>query len=399
MLRAIFDSFLDAPEWDGPLGADFARFDAQGGLLLHDHACFEVLHQAQMPAADWRQWPGDLRDPRSAAVAAFADARPLELLFHSFLQWLTDRSVNVAQVRARTGGMRIGLIGEVAAGMDPAGSHAWSRQADVLSGVSIGAPPDQWHPRGQKWGITSFSPRALEAGGFAPFIATLRAAMRGVGGVRLDHASGLARLWVLPEGAEPADGAYLSYPTVDLLRLMALESTRHNVVVIADDLVDAPPGLADILEQVGVHETRVLWSERRADRFATPRDWSRSAVAMTSSNDQPTVAHWWRGNGAQDAAQADRSALWGALVAEAVADGPPPPADQPEAVVDAALRFIARTEAPLCLIPVPDLLAQDVPPDAGGNGAYPIPMPADAVFRDEAVKRRALAVARERPRQ
>jgi 4-alpha-glucanotransferase len=381
---------------------------------LRDHCNFETLHHAQIPAGDWRQWPSDLRDPRSPAVAAFADAHSLELLFHAFLQWLTDRSVGIAQVRARTGGMRIGLIGELAIGVDPAGSHAWSRQDDVLMAVTIGAPPDQNNPQGSRWGLTSFSPRALELNGFAPFIATLRAAMRRVGGVRLDHAAGLARLWLVPDGVEPSDGAWLSYPTVDLLRLMALESTRHNTVVIADDLGSAPPGFADLLEQVGVHETNVLWSQRaRGGGFPPPRDWSRSAVAMTSSFDTPTVAGGWRGaesttrgehgvNQTDEAGrEAQRSDLWQALVSEAVADGPAPPPDQPDAVVDAALRFVARTEAPLCLIPVDDFLARD---DEQAGGACSterrrLPLAADAFFRDESVKRRALAVARERPRQ
>ena len=65
--------------------------------------------------------------------------------------------------------MRIGLIGDLAIGMDRAGSHAWARQSDLLLGLSVGAPPDIFNPRGQDWGLTGFSPRALQARGFEPF--------------------------------------------------------------------------------------------------------------------------------------------------------------------------------------------------------------------------------------
>src|ERR1043166_9736404 len=85
-------------------------------------------------------------------------------------------------------GMRIGLIADLAVGMDGSGSHAWSRQSDILVGIEVGAPPDLFNARGQNWGLTAFSPRALVAGGFAPFIATLRAGMRNAGGLRIDHA-------------------------------------------------------------------------------------------------------------------------------------------------------------------------------------------------------------------
>ena len=98
----------------------------------------------------------------------------------------------------------------------------------------------------------------------AAFIATLRSAMLNVGGIRVDHAMGLARLWLIPEGASPADGAYLNYPVDDLLRLLTLESVRHNVVVIGEDLGTVPEGFHDMLEQSGIHGMRVLWFERDA---------------------------------------------------------------------------------------------------------------------------------------
>ena len=64
--------------------------------------------------------------------------------------------------------MRIGLISDLAIGMDRAGSHAWARQSDLLMGLSIGAPPGAFDPHGQDWGLTGFSPHALVATGFRP---------------------------------------------------------------------------------------------------------------------------------------------------------------------------------------------------------------------------------------
>ena len=231
--------------------------------------------------------------PRSPPFAA---SHRDEVLFHEFLQWVADRSLAAAQARAREAGMRIGLVGDLAVGMDPTGSHAWSRQRDILLGVAIGAPPDLFNPRGQDWGLTGFSPRALEDGGFAPFIATLRAALRHAGGLRIDHAMGLSRLWLVPEGADPAEGAYLTYPLTDLLRLLALESARHNAIVVGEDLGTVPAGFRETLDQDGVHGMRVLWFERGENNsFAAPQTWDAAALAMTTTHDLPTVAGWWSG--------------------------------------------------------------------------------------------------------
>lgn len=423
-LRALFDMFLDSEEWNGSAGADFARFRADGGPLLLEHACFEALQFAMMPRREWRTWPTDLRYPRGSVVAAFAEAHADEVLFHQFLQWITDRSVAAAQRDARQASMRIGLIGDLAVGMDPAGSHAWSRQSDVLLGLTIGAPPDLLNPTGQNWGLTGFSPRALERTGFAPFIATLRATMRHMGGIRVDHAMGLTRLWLVPEGASPDEGAYLTYPATDLLRLLALESVRHNVVVIGEDLGTVPEGFQDMLEQGGIHGMRVLWFERDAQSsFRPPRGWGNSAVAMTSTHDLPTVAGWWKGTDidvrhrhgrlgagvdpeqSKQEREIDRPKLWRAFTQEHVTEGATPPPDNPDPVVDAAVRFVAKTEVPLSLIPLEDLLGQEQQPNLPGTVTeYPnwrmrFSVDAAALLEQEPAARRIDAVATERPRQ
>jgi 4-alpha-glucanotransferase len=281
LLRSLFGQFFAGTDIDPSLRADFALFCADGGQLLADHAIFEGLQAERVrhdpSLGDWREWPSDLQDPRSPAVAAFAEANRREVLFHEFLQWIADRSLAQAQARAHAAGMRIGLVADLAVGMDPTGSHAWSRPQDILRGLAIGAPPDLFNRRGQQWGITSFSPAALRARGFEAFLATVRAALRNAGGIRIDHAMGLQRLWLVPDGASPADGAYLRYPLTDLLRLLALESHRHRAVVVGEDLGTVPEGFRPALDAHGIYGMRVLWFEREEQEFRPPGKWDRPA--------------------------------------------------------------------------------------------------------------------------
>jgi 4-alpha-glucanotransferase len=426
LLRRLFDD-LPLAEPSGsvnPLAADFAKFRGAGGDLLEQHARFEALHAARLGidrnAWSWRDWPVEWRDPCGPAVRKFAAEHAREITFHVFLQWVADGSMAGAQAHARRVGMRIGLIADLAVGMDSGGSHAWSRQPDLLVGLNIGAPPDRFNPLGQNWGLTAFSPHALVGGGFEPFLATLRAAMRHAGGVRIDHAMGLARLWLIPDGATPTQGAYLAYPLTELLRLIKLESRCHKAIVIGEDLGTVPEGFRVRLDAAGIAGIRVLWFERDEEKFFAPASWPSTAVAMTTTHDLPTVAGWWRGididmrqrldllgPGGDAKAQRrqreiDRQQLWDAFrAADAAPDAAPIP-DDPGPAVDAAVNFIAATPSPLVLLPLEDALGLAEQPNLPGtvdehpNWRRRYRPAAGEIFDDPATASRARSLRRRR---
>lgn len=385
LLQCLFDDFAERDLAGGTaLAADFERFVHEGSGPLQAHAAFEAKHT------------GSQR-------------------YHLFLQWLTQRSFAAAQKAARQAGMRIGLISDLAIGMDPGGSHAWAHPEDLLPGLSIGAPPDAFNPRGQDWGLTGFSPRALVTQGFAPFLATLRAALSHAGGVRIDHIMGLMRLWLIPRGAAASEGAYLTYPFEDLLRLLALESHRHGAVVIGEDLGTLPPGFRDRLAAAGVAGMNVMWFERTHHGFAQAAHWRRDAVATTTTHDLPTVAGWWTGEdirtrralGMSSPAEEhgrteDRARLWQAFAEAGIAQGPPPPDDQPSDAVDAALAYVAQSPSRLMLAPLEDLLGQIEQPNLPGtidehpNWRRRLPSLARDLFEQPEVRARAEIITRRR---
>src|SRR5262249_36490250 len=159
------------------------------------------------------------------------------------------------------------------------------RPAQMLPGARIGAPPDALNALGQNWGLTTFSPFALGASGYSPWLDLLRASLRHAGGVRIDHVMSLWRLWLIPAGAERTAGAYLRYPSADLLRLLALESWRHRTIVIGEDLGTVPPDCRAQLARAGVLGLDVLPFARAHGDFLAAARWRRSAVAMPSTHD------------------------------------------------------------------------------------------------------------------
>jgi 4-alpha-glucanotransferase len=420
LLRQLYEDF-NARELrcaDNTLASDFRSFEREGGDRLREHALFEALHQHWFGTNrqwSWSEWPEGWRARDDANVARFAREQADAVQFHVFLQWLIDRSFAHVQKQSRDAGMRIGLISDLAVGMSPGGSHAWSRQSDLLLGLNVGAPPDLFNTRGQDWGLTAFSPQALVARGFEPFIATLRAAMRNAGGVRIDHAMGLTRLWLVPQGASPAEGAYLSYPLDDMLRLAALESHRNRAIVIGEDLGTVEPEFRARLSGAGIAGMDVLWFQRDGVAFMPPQVWRRDAVAMTSTHDLPTVAGWWTGADivtrdalglvADKKAETrqrtrDRAALWKAFGRARVVE---PDASMPQAraAVDAAIAFTAQSPAPLALIPIEDVLGLSEQPNLPGtidqhpNWRRRLDRPADEVLDASPIRAR-LKTLRER---
>ncbi|HEY8609923.1 MAG TPA: 4-alpha-glucanotransferase, partial [Roseomonas sp.] len=368
----------------------FDRFRAEGGEALESHARFEALH-ADLYGRDpslwhWKSWPKEYRTPDAPGLASFAQENAREVAFHAFLQWIADRGLGTAQEAFRNAGAKIGLIADLAVGTDGGGSHGWSRQDQILSGVGVGAPPDIFSPLGQSWGIAAFSPRGLRKGGYKAFLEMLRAAMRHAGGVRIDHAMGLARLWLVPEGQNAADGAYLYFPLHDMLRLVALESRRHEAIVVGEDLGTLPEGFRERLDETGVMGLRVLYFEQAEDgRFTPPAQWSPGAVAVTTTHDLPTVAGWWKGRDIEWRAKlgllgegkdgseqkeeraGDRTHLWEAMRASGAAEGEMPGQNEGGSVATVAARHVASAACTLALLPLEDALALEEAPNLPGT--------------------------------
>ncbi len=366
----------------GPVATDFFQFRDTASGALREFALFEALQAEQTrlhPArGDWRLWPESLRRPDGADALIFADAHRQAIDYQLFLQWLVDRSARAAQQAGRDAGMEVGLIADLAIGMVPNGAHAWARPEEVLSGLSIGAPPDYYSAEGQNWGLTGLSPRGLEAAGFAPFIETLRASLRHAGGLRIDHVMGLSRLWLIPQGASALDGAYVDFPAETLFRLIALESWRHRAIVIGEDLGTLPSGFRQTLRDKGLAGMRVLRFEREAHGLIPPDGWSPEAVAMTATHDMIATSGWWKGADLDDVPDRaeleeirawDRGLIWGSFERAGLARGERPAPENPGVVVDAALSYIASTPCIMKLAALEDVLGLDVQPNVPGTTA------------------------------
>ncbi|CAN5585807.1 MAG: 4-alpha-glucanotransferase [Actinomycetota bacterium] len=258
-----------------------ARSDTEGDAL-HDFCVFMALyeHHRGPPST----WPSEHRHPRLPGVTVFANAFSERVAFHRWIQSLIQAQLESASHELR-------IVHDLAIGVDPDGADAWMWQDTLAVGASIGAPPDQFNSRGQDWGVLGFSPGKLRAAAYEPFTATVRSCMGPGGGIRFDHVMGLWRLWLVPEGAEPSEGAYVAYPSRELLAILALESSRAEAVVVGEDLGTVGPEVRAELARRAILSCKVMWFEE-----ASPQSYPPDSLATVTNHDLPTVAGLWSGD-------------------------------------------------------------------------------------------------------
>ena len=281
-------------------GKDFLAFVAERGEALRRHALFEAM-QAHFHAADasvwgWQAWPDAYRDPAGTEVAAFAAQHAERVQYHQYLQWLAACQLARAGERCRALGLGVGLYVDLAVSVDRAGSDAWGARECFAVGASVGAPPDEFNPNGQGWGLPPLRPDRLRENRYRFFIDTLRANMRGAGALRIDHVMGLMRLFWIPPGKTAHDGAYVHYALDEMLAIVALESQRNCCMVIGEDLGTVADEMRAALARFDVLSYRLLYFERLANGdFRAAADYPPAALVSISTHDLATLPGWWAG--------------------------------------------------------------------------------------------------------
>ncbi|WP_428534296.1 glycogen debranching protein GlgX [Rhodopila sp.] len=337
-------------------------------------ATFEMIAEV-LGSSDWLKWPNALRHPEAPAVADFAAQHRETIEFHAFMQCLADQQLGAAATSATEAGLSLGLYRDLAVGAAPDGAEAWSAQDSLMRGVSIGAPPDPFAAQGQNWSLPPPDPVAMRRDGYGSFRQLLVANMRHAGALRIDHVMGLRRLFVIPEGAEGKDGAYVTYPLPDLLAQVALESHRARCLVVGEDLGTVPEGMSEALAAANILSYSVLWFVRRDGLIRPAAEWARLAAACVSTHDLATLAGWWDGADiaekralslvhdarAEQVRDDEKSALIGLLrsggwLTEAVDPRQP----MPVAFAAAVQAFVAATPALLALVQADDLAGERI---------------------------------------
>jgi (1->4)-alpha-D-glucan 1-alpha-D-glucosylmutase len=358
----------------------FRSFVVEHGREMEDFATFQALAE-HYRALDWSHWAPHHQDAKSDAVTAFRATRADRIGFYQYLQWCTDQQFSHAAQRANAKGMAVGLYNDLAVSVDASSADYWMHRQQFAGLARVGAPPDPFNEMGQDWGLVPLNPMRLKETGYSYYRALLAANMRHAGALRIDHVMGLTRLYLIPQGMKPTEGAYVRFPLNDLLAVATLESRRNQCMVIGEDLGTVPAGFREKLSDASIFSSRVLYFERNRAAFRSPEVYPRLAAVSVSTHDLATLSGFWQGEDLKAKAQIglfksadeetaamagrteDKRELLKALAAEELLPKGISPADADHLAWTAALTaavhaYLARSPSQLMMVQLDDLVGQ-----------------------------------------
>jgi len=297
-LRLAFPVFLRGLWRDSPRTALFREFLTREGEPLYRYATYCVLDEwirARHPGVwAWPDWPEEYRDPDSDAVRRFAKRHWRAVLFYQWVQWQVDLQLAAAQAHARRRGLAMGLYHDLALATDRCGADFWAYRSFYVSGCRVGAPPDSFAPKGQDWAFPPPNFEQHRRDGYRLLIESIRHNCRHGGALRIDHVMRFFRLYWIPGGMDPTQGAYVRDEWEELLHILALESVRQQVVIIGEDLGTVTVEIRRALEKLGIIGYQVPYFEKTlAGEFRPPQEYRPAALVSSSTHDLPTLAGYW----------------------------------------------------------------------------------------------------------
>jgi 4-alpha-glucanotransferase len=281
VLEELVHRFVSRP---GPRQEEFESFVA-AKTDLETYAAFRAVGDRR--GEPWQVWPERLRE----GTLAPADYDEEDRRYYLWTQWAADQQIRALAKEARRRGP--GLYLDLPLGVHGSAYDVW-REPDLFAqGVAAGAPPDALFTKGQNWGFPPLRPERLRERGYDHLIDCLRHHLEHAGVLRLDHVMQLHRLFWIPQGMGAPNGVYVTYPAEELYAVLALESHRHQAIIVGENLGTVPPEVNEAMERHEVLGMYVLQYELQPGSQPL-REPPAPSVASLNTHDMPTFQGYWQ---------------------------------------------------------------------------------------------------------
>ena len=292
-MQKAFDRYQSKPD---SLHAEFDSFRAENSSWLDDYALFMALKDSYGGGA-WSGWPNEVKKREAKAMANTRQSLASSILCFSFYQFLFFRQWNALRKYANDKGIKI--IGDIPIFVAGDSADVWANPELFFLDehgnptVVAGVPPDIFSPTGQLWGNPLYRWDEHKRTGYAWWIERVKATLKMVDMIRLDHFRGFAGYYEIPAADETAEhGQWKPGPGADLFRVIR-SALKNDLPIIAEDLGLITPDVVAIREEFQLPGMKILqFGFSGPDNPFLPHDYVRNCVAYTGTHDNDTSLGW-----------------------------------------------------------------------------------------------------------
>ncbi len=261
LLQKVFDHYQSNPD---SLRVSFDSFRAENSSWLDDYGLFMAFKDLYGGGA-WNGWPEEVKKREAKAMAEARQNLASSILRFSFYQFLFFKQWNALRNHANRKGIKI--IGDIPIFVAGDSADVWANpelfflDEDGNPTVVAGVPPDVFSPTGQLWGNPLYRWDEHKRTGYAWWIERIKATLKMVDMIRLDHFRGFAGYYEIPAEDETAEyGQWKPGPGADLFHAfqsaLGNELTHHRRRLGSDHTgCDCNPGRVSIAG----HENFAVW--------------------------------------------------------------------------------------------------------------------------------------------
>jgi 4-alpha-glucanotransferase len=295
LLRKAYERYKRTT--DTILRSAFETFAQQYADWLEDYALFRALKDAHGGIA-WNEWEPALVRRTPAALARAREQLRDQVEAQMFYQFLFFRQWFALKNYCNEHGIQ--LVGDLPIFVAHDSADVWTNPEEFKLDrngtplVVAGVPPDYFSSTGQLWGNPLYNWDRMLANGFKWWIERVRATLKVVDIVRVDHFRGFAACWEIPGGDKTAErGQWVEAPGRELFG--AIRKALGELPIIAEDLGVITPDVVALRDDFGFPGMRILQFGFGSDtkNIDLPHNYAPNVVAYTGTHDNDTTVGWF----------------------------------------------------------------------------------------------------------
>ena len=368
--------------------AQVDAFVEANSYWIHDYALFRALKE-RFNWTSWETWPAEIAKRDSAALTLARRELADAIEMYGYWQYLAHRQWSEMRAYARSHGAFLG--GDLAFSPCRDSAEVWANQEEFDLSRTVGAPPDGFNPKGQRWGLPLPNWNVMRAQGFKVLRQRARHASTLYDLLRIDHVVGLYRTFNFGSDlAEP--GVFTPVNENDELAqgeevVRTIKEEAGATELIAEDLGTVPPWVRASLTKLGVAGYKVMQWERDwghgDEPFISPLAYPTLSLATTGTHDTAPLIVWWHSQ-----TIAEREKFVRELGLEAKVN---PRRMLEKSARDAILAALYAARSKLVIVPIQDLFGWSAQINRPGtisawNWTYRIPLTLERMRRSRAIQ-------------